>query len=115
MKYFLLIPLLLLTGCQIEKFNRPPMWASSVTEHSRFFGLKADIPVGGSSVIGVCLGWGSQTWSVVPCSTNKVYAAPVSDTFRIGQAINPFDTTITEDVVSGWDGIPPTPRLQYKP
>ena len=110
-----LIPLLplvwFLTGCQIERFNRPPAWASAVTQHSRFFGLDASIPIGGGAMVGVKLGWGSETWQIIPCSTNKVYAAPVSDTFRIGQAINPFDTQITEDVVAGWDGTPPAPRL----
>jgi hypothetical protein len=109
----LIVPLY--AGCQIEKFNRPPAWASSVTSHNRFFGLKADIPIGGGSVVGVCLGWGSSTWTVIPVSTNKVYAAEVSDTFRIGQALNPFNTSITEDVISGWEGTPPPPRLNLLP
>jgi hypothetical protein len=101
----------LLTGCQIERFNRPPMWASAVSHHFRVFGLDASIPVYSGVVIGVRLGVLSESDEITPCSTNKVYAAPVSDAFRIGQSINPLDTQIIEDVVSGWDGTPPTPRL----
>lgn len=116
MKWLLLIPLLLLTGCQIEKFNRPPLWASAVTAHSRFFGLDATIPTGGGTSIGVKLGWGSQTWSAIPCSTNRVYAATISDTFKIGQDLNPFSTTITENVQTGWEpGNVPVPMLKLPP
>lgn len=110
MKALLLAPLLLVAGCSIEKFNQPPQWASIVTTHSRFFGLDASIPVGGGVAVGVKLGWGSTTWSVIPCATNEVHAATVSDTFTIGQALNPFDTSIKEDTITGWTGNPPPAR-----
>jgi hypothetical protein len=100
-----IIPLLLLTGCSIQKFNQPPTWASAVTHHSRFFGISAQY-----QGYGVKLGWGSDTFTIVPVSTNKVYAAPIADSFKIGQSINPFNTTIVEDCVYGWEGQPPAPR-----
>lgn len=108
-KALLLIPLLLCGGCAIERFNPPP-YGSAVMSHTRFFGLKANVPVGGGEVMGVTLGWGSGTWTVIPVSTNKVYAAQISDTFRLGQGINPFETTITEDINAGWEGQPPPAR-----
>ena len=111
MKSLILLPLILfLSGCAIQKFNQPPYWASSVQTHTRFFGLDASIPVASGTTVGVKLGWGSVTWSIIPCSTNKVYAAPISDTFSLGQALNPFDTKITEDLQTGWEGSPPIPR-----
>lgn len=118
MKFLRLIPLLLCVGCEISKFNAPPTWASVVTTHTRFFGVKANMPVGGGEVVGVTLGWASSTWTVIPVATNKVYAAPVSDSFRIGQTANPFETTIIEDLHTGFEGQPPParhPQLFSKP
>lgn len=63
--------------------------------------------------VGFELGWGSGVWSVIPVSTNKVFAATISDTFRLGQTASPLNTTITEDLVSGWEGQPPPPRLKF--
>jgi hypothetical protein len=40
-----------------------------------------------------------------------MYAAPVSDTFSLGQGLNPFDTKINEDLQTGWEGTPPLPRI----
>lgn len=107
--------LLACSGCQIGKFNAPPVWASSITTHVRFFGLNASIPVGGGEVLGVKLGWGSSTWTVVPVSTNKVYSPNIADTYSLGQGLNPFDTQIREDLLIGFEGtggVAPTPRFQ---
>lgn len=109
MKRLWLIPFLC-GGCAIGKFNQPPQWASVVSTHTRFYGLNADIPAGGSSVFKIQLGWGSHTWVVIPVSTNEVFAATVSDTFSLGQEISPFSTSIREDIQTGWKGTPPTPR-----
>lgn len=109
------ILLLACSGCAIGKFNAPPVWASSITTHVRFFGLNASIPVGGGEVLGVKLGWGSSTWTVVPVSTNKVYSPNIADTFSLGQGLNPFDTVIKEDLLMGYqepNGAAPTPRFQ---
>ena len=112
MKYATLI-LLLLAGCSIQRFNAPPGWASAVSSHTRFFGLRATIPTGGTETLGVLLGWGSTTWSVIPVATNQVYAATVSDTFSLGQGLNPFDTTIRENLQTGWQPINvPIPQLR---
>lgn len=107
MKILLLIPLLLL-GCSIQKINKPPDWASAIGHHTRFTGI--DLSYQG---VGFKLGWGSDVWWVVPVSTNRVYAAPISDTFRLGQNANPLTTTITEDLQTGWEGQPPPPRLKF--
>jgi len=109
------LPILLVlccAGCAIERYNKPPAWASAASTHARFFGLKASIPVGGGETVGVLLGWGSSTYVVIPVSTNKIYAATISDTFTLGQGLNPFDTTIHEDLQSGWDSkTVPIPRF----
>lgn len=108
-----LIPLVFLTGCSISKFNQPPAWASAVTTHSRFFGVKADIPMGGSTVMGIHLGFGSIVWTVLPVSTNAVFIPKFSDTYSVGQTINPFDTRIREYLQTGWDGeaVPPPANM----
>jgi len=104
---------LLGSGCAIEKFNRPPEWASIITTHGRFFGLNATIPTGSAETIGVKLGWGSTTWTVLPVATNVTYAPKVSDTFSVGQSLNPFDTTIREYLQTGWEGsTTPTPAMR---
>jgi hypothetical protein len=107
MKFWLLI-LPLLCGCNIAKFNKPPVWASAVIHHSRFTGLNASY-----NGTGVKFGWGSDVWEIIPVSTNKVFTAQVSDTFKLTSGLNPWAVQITEDVVSGWEGNPPTPRY-YK-
>jgi len=110
----LLLTIPLVAGCAIEKFNAPPAWGSAVLTHERFFGLNASIPYAGGSMVKVQLGWGSHTWTVIPCSTNKVYTAPISDTFSLGQELNPFGTSIKEDVQTGWEpNNPPVPRLKF--
>lgn len=115
MKALYLLALVLCGGCQIEKFVPPP-YAAAVIVHGRFFGLDASIPTGsGTTSVGVKLGWGSTTFTVIPVCTNQTFAPAISDTFKIGQALSPFNTTITEDVQTGWTGQPPVPRLIFNP
>jgi len=114
MKLSLLFIPLLFCGCQIEKFNRPPTWGSTIITHERFFGLNASVPYAGNSIVKIQLGWGSHTWTVIPISTNKTYAPTISDTFSLGQSINPFSTAIKEDVQTGWESDKvPLPRLRF--
>jgi hypothetical protein len=89
----------------------PPPYAGAIVDHERFFGLNAKIPYATSSLVEVQLGWGSHVWSLIPVSTNRIYASPISDTFRLGQGLNPFSTEIVEDLQAGWDGQPPPARL----
>lgn len=103
------LALIFLTGCSIQKFNKPPGWASIVSNHERFFGFNADIPASGGSIFRVQLGWGSHTLSVIPVATNRVYAATVSDLFSLSQSISPTDTGIKESLQTGFDAmnVPP--------
>lgn len=107
-----LLPLLvLLSGCAIEKFNAPSAgYASAVVHHARFFGFKV-----GYSGYSAMLGWGSDTFQVVPVSTNALHTATLSDTFSLGQDFNPLATSIKEDVQTGWTGAAPIPRLKLFP
>ena len=119
----LVLPILFFgSGCSINKLIPPP-YAGAIVDHERFFGLNAKIPYASSAVVEIQLGWGSHVWVLLPVSTNKVYAAPISDTFRVGADIDPssatsllkslFNTTITEDFVSGFPGEPPKPRIDF--
>jgi hypothetical protein len=108
-KLLLLIPLL--CGCSISKFNQPPTWASLVDAKARFYGLDASIPIGNGMTIGVKLGAGSTTYTVIPVSTNQVFIPKFSDTLSLGQTINPFDTTIREYLQAGWEGPTPPPAM----
>jgi len=103
-----LCALIMLCGCSINKLIPPP-YAASIQQHSRFFGLTA-----AWQGYGVKLGWGSEVWALIPVSTNKLWAAPVSDTFKLGQGLNPFSTLIIEDLQTfNPDGPPPAPRFQH--
>lgn len=111
-----LLALVLLCGCQIGKFNKPPAWASAIVSHERFYGLNASIPYSGSAILKVQLGWGSSTWTVIPASTNTVFIPKLSDTFSIGTSLNPFDTVIREYLQTQWEGATPPPATMiFKP
>lgn len=111
MKALLLIPLLLCGGCQVYKYNKPPTWASAVTTHNRFFGINLAY-----QGVGVQLGWGSTVYTVLPVSTNQVFIPKFSDTYSVGQTVNPFDTRIREYLQTGWEGAAtPPPALMFTP
>jgi hypothetical protein len=112
MKNFLiLIVVTLISGCSINKLIPPP-YAAAIVEHERFFGLNAKIPYAGSALLEIQLGWGSAVWSLIPVATNKLFSAPISDTFKLGSEIGMSPTTtIIEDLQTFTpDGPPPTPR-----
>jgi hypothetical protein len=110
MKFWLLI-LPLLCGCNVARFNKPPGWASVVATHSRFFGVSAAY-----EGVGIKLGWGSTTWTVIPVSTNAVFIPKFSDTFSAGQTVNPFDTRVREYIQTGWTGdATPPPAMMFAP
>ena len=114
MKALLLLPLLALAGCSIVKeLERGNL---AVIHHTRAVGIEAQIPnQAGDTILKFRLGWFSDTTTLIPCGTNAIYAAPISDTFKLGNAISftSNSATIIEDVQTFAPGAtPPTPRSQ---
>lgn len=112
------VALVLLTaGCSISKFNKPPGWASVITSHERAYGLKLDTPVDAAGKgLSLLLGVSSTTWTVIPVATNEVFIPKISDTFSVGQSLNPFDTRIREWLQTGWEGpVTPPPASMFNP
>ncbi len=114
-RLLLIIPLL--AGCTITK--EVTSGRVAIIHHTRATGIEATIPnQTGDTILKLRLGWFSDTTSIIPCSTNgPLYAAPISDTFKLGNAISftGDNSTITEDVQTGWTGNPPTPRISLQP
>lgn len=109
MKYALL--LLLACGCSINKLAPPP-YAGSIQFTERSTGLKASIPYAGGQ-LGLFFGWQSGCWFFTPVFTNRLYTAPMSSTFKLGESLNPFDVRIQEQVDTGWSETPPPLRMQF--
>lgn len=106
-----LFSIALLSGCVgvVRELKKPP-FPYSVTHHSRIVGIEASVPnQAGDSVFKLRLGFFSDTFSLIPCATNALSIPTISDTFKLGQ--NGIDTTITEDIQTGWSGQAPTPRF----
>ena len=113
--FLLLVPLL--GGCTITRELTSGRVA--IVHHLRGTGAELKIPnQTGDSFLVFRFGWFSETTTVIPCSTNgPIYAAPLSDTFKLGQNVS-FSgdgTTITEDLQTFAPGAtPPTPRISLK-
>ena len=109
-----LFPLLLvqLCGCaSIIKEMKSPPFAYAATHHTRVVGIEATIPnQTGDAVFKLRLGFFSDTTTLLPCSTNAIYAPAFSDRFKVGES--GFDTTITEEINTGWKDQPPPPMLK---
>lgn len=118
-RLLLTLPLLALTGCvgivhELERGNL------AVIHHTRGWGVDASVPVStdGSTTIRFRAGWFSDTTTIIPCSTNKITAANISDTHRVtGSAgvTTGVKSEAIEDVVSGYEGSPPQPRVLPPP
>jgi hypothetical protein len=107
MKWFLLI--LCCGGCSVVKELHSGPYPYAVLHHTRAIGIEANVPnQAGDAVFKLRLGFFSDSWSLIPCATNALTTAPISDQFRLGYSFT--DTTITEDLVAGWQGQPPQPR-----
>jgi hypothetical protein len=105
------VSLFLLCGCAsfVKELKKPP-YPYAVTHHARIVGIEASVPnQAGDAVFKLRLGFFSDTTSLIPCATNALSIPAISDTFRLGQ--NGLDTSITEDLQTGWSGAPPTPRF----
>jgi hypothetical protein len=112
-----LIPFLL-CGCAatIKELKAPPH-PYIVIHHGRAVGVEATVPSQtGGSIVKFRLGFFSDTFELIPCSTNltgTMTAAPVADTFKLGSEISFSPSTqITEDITTGFSGQPPAPRFQ---
>ena len=97
---------LLMSGCAplVKELKKPP-FPYTATHHSRVVGIKLSY-----QGYGFQLGFCSETLTLIPCSTNALYAAPISDRFRVGQS--GLDSTITEEINTGWKDQPPAPMIR---
>lgn len=110
MRALFVIPLLLCGGCVsfVKELKRPP-FPYAITHHTRVVGIETSVPnQAGDAIFKLRLGFFSDSISLLPCATNEIHIVNVSDTFRLGQSIS--DTTITEDLVTGWNDQPPPSR-----
>jgi len=104
----LLLPLLLLQLCGCTSFVRElhkPPYPYTMAQHSRVVGIKASW-----QGYGIQLGFVSESVTFIPASTNKIYMAPISDEFVLGQHM--LDASIKERIVTGYDGAPPPPLMK---
>lgn len=104
-----LASLLLLTGCApiIHELKSGP-YPLAMTHHTRVVGLQLSY-----QGYGIQFGFCSDTITFLPCSTNTINAPAFSDRFKVGQS--GFDTTITEQIDSGFTGQPPPPMQMFRP
>lgn len=105
----LLIPLLALglcNGCAsfVHELKAPP-FPMAMAHHARVVGI--DVSYQG---YGLKLGFVSETVTLLPCSTNSIVAPAFSDRFKLGQ--NGLDTSISEEINTGWKDSPPPPMLR---
>ena len=108
------LALVALTGCSLVKELKAPPFPVTVLHHTRAVGLEANIPnYTGDSILKVRFGFFSDSWELIPCSTNPIYAPTISDTFTLGGDVGlSLDTHIAEDIQTGWTGPAPSPRLK---
>lgn len=104
--------LVVLCGCaSIVKEIKSPPFPLIITHHTRVVGIEANVPnQAGDSVFKIRLGFFSDTTTLLPCSTNEMHAPAFSDRFKVGES--GLDTTITEEVNTGWKDQPPPPMLR---
>lgn len=103
--------LTMLCGCAplIRELKKPP-FPYALTHHTRVVGIEATVPnQAGDAVFKLRLGFFSDVTTLLPCATNQVYAPPFSDRFKVGES--GLDTTITEELNTGWKDAPPPPLM----
>ncbi len=101
-----------LCGCAsfIKEMKSPP-YPYAATHHTRAVGIEATVPnQAGDAVFKIRLGFFSDTTTLLPCSTNEIYTPAFSDRFKLGES--GMDTTITEEINTGWKDQPPPPMLK---
>lgn len=77
----------------------------AMTHHTRVVGIQASY-----QGYGIRLGFCSDTTTLLPCATNAIFSPTFSDRFKVGQS--GLDSTITEEVNTGWKDQPPPPMLK---
>lgn len=69
---------------------------------SRWFGINITATTETSQTPKIRLGWGSEVFAMIPTATNQPINAPkVGDTFELGQGLNPFSTSIKDNLWTG--------------
>ena len=104
---------MLCAGCSVVKELHSGQYPYALTHHARAVGIEASVPSQtGDSLLKFRLGFFSDTFSMIPTSTNKLEIPAISDTFKLGNDISLTpSTTITEDLQTGFDPVnPPPPR-----
>lgn len=102
--------LLPLCGCTsiVKELKKPP-YPMIVAHHARVVGIKASY-----SGYGLQLGFCSETFTFIPCSTNGLTSPTFSDKFKLGQS--GLDTSIVEQIDAGFkDQPPPLMRQLFSP
>lgn len=114
MKTLLILLLPLLVGCSMVRELKKPPFPYAIVSHQRLVGVEAAIPNNaGDSVFKFRLGIVTHSFYLLPCATNKIHIAPISDNFVFGQAISLSpDTSMRESLQTGFEG--PPPPLQLK-
>ena len=92
----LLLPALLLAGCTLD---HPQGKILSVTTRGLYIAVSSTDSQTGTPA--VKLGLGSQTVTIIPTDTNKVYAAAFANTSSANQTVNPFVTSGNEQLAAG--------------
>lgn len=97
----------------VRELKKPP-FPMAVIAHDRVIGLEASIPnQAGDSVFKFRFGIVTHTLQLLPCATNRIYIAPISDNFVFGQALSlNSDTSVRESLQTGFDGTPPPLQLK---
>jgi len=100
------VGLLLACGCaSIVKELKAPPFPYAATHHTRVVGIQASY-----SGYGLRFGFCSDVITLIPCATNGISAPAFSDRFKVGQS--GFDTTISEEINTGWKDQPPPPMMR---
>lgn len=107
---------LTMTGCvSVVRELKAPPFPVVVKHQARATGLEATIPnQAGDAIVKIRFGFFSDSFYLIPTSTNQMYCPKMADDFTLGDTLSFTPTvTIKESSVFGWDGpTPPPPRFQ---
>lgn len=104
--------LLLCTSCvSVVRELKSGPFPVLLKHQARATGFEAEIPnQTGSTIVKVRFGFFSDSFYFVPCSTNKLYCAPIADDFTLGDQFSFTPSVqIKESSIFGWEGVTPPP------